>query len=536
MMAARLRAEDLASRVVVLANAADEDSLLVARRYCELRGVPRDNVIALPMSRAETITWPEFVRTIEEPLLAELVKRQWIDGIPMKLTDPVGRTKYAVSGHRIAYFVTCRGVPVRILHDPGLYTPAPPATNNGIFRTNCGAVDAELSLLARPNYPINAYVANPLFGDDHPTSLEQEQVVKVSRLDGPTPADAIGLVERALAAERTGLLGRAYIDIGGNHADGERWLGAAAKQLEELGFDTDVDRSRATIPATARFDAPVLYFGWYASKVNGPFALPGFRFPPGAVALHIHSYSAARLRTADEHWCGPLIARGVTATVGNVFEPYLQLTHRPDYLLRALASGKTWGDAVYYALPVLSWEPVAIGDPLYRPFAVPFETQWAERAKLPPRLAGYAALREMNRLDAADRSSEALAVARAAQREAPSLAVGVEWARRLAAAGDRKGAVAALGFARLIQSYPTGEWALAEQAAALLRSWDEPAGATDVYRALLGTEELPRELRLKWLPEAKSAAVAAGDRRQADAWAEEIAAAEILGGEKVEKK
>jgi hypothetical protein len=56
-----------------------------------------------------------------------------------------------------------------------------------------------------------------------------------------------------------------------------------------------------------------------------------------------------------------------------VFEPYLQLTHRPDLLLRALLRGDNFGDAVVYAQPALSWHTIAIGDPLYRPFAVSVE-------------------------------------------------------------------------------------------------------------------------------------------------------------------
>ena len=86
--------------------------------------------------------------------------------------------------------------------------------------------------------------------------------------------------------------------------------------------------------------------------------------------MHIHSYSATTLRNRDTGWSGPFVARGVTATVGNVFEPYLQLTHRPDLLLRALVRGATFGDAACYAQPALSWQVIAIGDPLYRPFAV----------------------------------------------------------------------------------------------------------------------------------------------------------------------
>lgn len=364
----RLTADELAARVIVLANRDDRDSVRIARHYADVRGVPVENIITLPLSRNETIGWPEFIQTVWRPLQEELVRRGWIDAMAMALTDDEGRQKYVISGHRISYLVVCRGVPLRIQHAPDLYRAARPYTDNAIFRTNAGAVDGELGLLAHSNHPVNAYVANPLFGNDQPSSVEAGRVVKVSRLDGPTVDDAFELPDRAIVAERLGLKGRAYVDLGGNHPDGNRWLERVAGQLIELGFQTQVDRAPTTLPVGAPFEDPVLYFGWYAGSVDGPFTQPAFRFPPGAIALHIHSYSAATLRDAASGWCGPFLARGVTATVGNVHEPYLQLTHRPDLLLRALGRGQNFGDAVSYAQPALSWQTIAIGDPLYRPF------------------------------------------------------------------------------------------------------------------------------------------------------------------------
>ncbi|HTO04336.1 MAG TPA: TIGR03790 family protein, partial [Opitutus sp.] len=353
----------------------DPGSLRIARHYAEARSVPAENLIALPMSLLETVSWSEFVETIWNPLRAELVRRNWFDAIPMDLTDQSGRRKYSVANHRIAYLVVARGVPLRIRHDPALYKPTPPQTDNVIFRTNAAAVDGELSLLAQSSHEITGYLPNPLFGYDQPAAMALSQVVKVSRLDGPTVEDALALVDHAISAERNGLHGRAYVDIGGNHPDGDRWLESVVEQLSQLGFETEVDRARTTFPATARFDAPILYFGWYAGNVDGPFTRPDFRFPEGAIALHIHSYSATTLRNRQSGWTGPLVARGVTATVGNVFEPYLQLTHRPDLLVRALARGENFGDAACYAQPALSWHVIAIGDPLYRPFAVSAEEQ-----------------------------------------------------------------------------------------------------------------------------------------------------------------
>lgn len=340
----------------------------------------------------------------------------------------------------------------------------------------------------------------------------------VSRLDGPSVDEANTLVDRAVAAEQTGLLGRAYVDIANRDNTGDPWLESAVKQLAALGFDTSVDRENATFPVTARIDAPVLYFGWYSGGVDGPFALPGFRFPPGAIALHIHSYSASTLRQPGGGWTGPLVARGVTATVGNVYEPYLQFTHQPHLLLKALARGATLAEAAYYSITALSWQAVLIGDPLYRPFAVSLDEQMRNFSKLPPRLAGYATLRRMHLLDLAERTFDATALGVSSQRDAPNLAVGVALARRLREAGETDKAGNALGFAPMLRSFDVNDWAVARDAAVLLESCGRPARALEVWRTLLATPKLPRELRVAWLPEARKTALSANDTSRAGTW------------------
>ena len=509
-----------AERVVLVANSDDPDSLRIARHYAEVRGVPAANIVALKLPLGETVSWREFVATLWTPLLAQLVQDKWVDAIPMALTDPVGRRKYAPSGHRIEALILCRGVPLRIAHDPEFFTEVKPFTTRPEFRTNAGSVDGELSLLAQPNYPVSAFVPNPLFQNERPTVAELGAVVKVARLDGPTAADAFALVDLAVAAERAGLAGRAYVDIANRDDIGDPWFESVAQQIAELGFDTDVDRLPATIPAGARFDAPALYFGWYAGDLTGPFTLPGFRFPPGAIALHIHSYSATSLRSATQGWTGPLVARGVTATVGNVHEPYLQFTHRPQLLVRALAKGATLAEAAYFALNALSWQAVLVGDPLYRPF--PRES---EPRRVPaPEWAGYAVLRQMRELELRKRPDEALAAGIAAQRVSPSLAVGLALAQRLQAAGDQDGAGNALGFAATVTTLRPDEWALARACARMLESCGRPARALGLWRVLLAAGTLPRELRVAWLTEASAAAEAAKDTAQRVRWESELAA------------
>ncbi len=412
-------ADDLSARTVILANARDRESVELGEFYADQRGIPRANVLALPMPATESITWREFVDQVWQPLQDELIKRRWLDAIAGSSLDALGRKRVAVTGHRLAYLVVCRGTPLRIFHDPTLADEATLRRIPPQFHTNQGAVDSELSLLAAGNYEVNAFVPNPCFSRSTPDA-NTDLVVKVARLDGPTIADARRLVTSAREGERTGLLGRYYVDWGGGpHRDGDRWLEATEKALEQLGFDGDAERTGSLFSATARFDAPVFYFGWYASDANGPFVREGFAFPPGAIGMHIHSFSAETLRSADKGWCGPLVARGVTATMGNVFEPFLQFTHRPDLLVQALAQGETLGDAAYFALPALSWQAVLVGDPLYRPFGISLSQQLKDLPRLPPDRAGYAVVRKATLLARDGRNAEAVALLHAAAQLLP---------------------------------------------------------------------------------------------------------------------
>ena len=512
----------LADRIVLLANSDAPDSVAIARHYAQVRGVPASNIIALAMPVAETISWRDFVATVWGPLEDELVKRGWVDAIAMDLFDEVGRRKYAVSGHRIAALVVCRGVPLRIANDPSLYRDVGPLTSHPEFRTNQGAVDSELSLLARTDYPINAGLPNPLFGVEHPSDDALSQVVKVSRLDGPAAEQAMHLVDLAVQAERQGLLGRAYVDRAGPHENGDRWLQAAAATIAALGFDLSVSRGPATVAASARMDAPALYFGWYTPDLNGPFSLPGFRFPPGAIAVHVHSFSAHTLRSATEGWCGPLVARGVTATVGNVFEPYLEYLHRPDLLMEALSRGDNLVDAAYFALPVLSWQSIVIGDPLYRPFAVSASAQVKGLSALPETLAAYAVLRRMNLLEASGKPGEAIEAGRAGMKAVPSLALALGLARRLSAAGNNEQASWVLRGAADSADMTPWNWELLREAAVFLANHQKAAEAIDLYRKLLEADQIPEEARSPWLVEAREVALQAGDTALAAQWKMEI--------------
>ena len=267
------------------------------------------------------------------------------------------------------------------------------------------------------------------------------------------------------------------------------------------------------------------YWGWYEGAINGPFNLPGFEFAPGAIALHLHSFSARSLRLADGGgWSGPLIARGATATFGNVYEPYLEYTHQPQMLTRAFLGGATLGEAAYYAMPVLSWQAIVLGDPLYRPLTVPLAEQGQEsHARLSGRLASYVALRRLHTAlaSANPNGAQILEEAARAMRESPSLALAFELAQLREQAGDRAGAVRELGVAVYLTRLSTQDWGLMATVAEQLVAWEDPATAVKVWETLL-LQDLPPALRLTWLKAVVPVAKQARQFDQAIGWEREI--------------
>jgi uncharacterized protein (TIGR03790 family) len=506
---------NLAARTVILVNSREPESVELGKFYATRREIPADNLVALPMPEEESITRQQFVDEIWQPLQDELVRRGWLTGVVESSRDAAGRKRARFSSQRIAYLVTCRGTPLKIQQDATLAVEEAAKKVPEQFRTNQSAVDSELSLLAAGNYDLAAFIPNPLFGHERPADPRAGLVIKVARLDGPTFEDARRLVTSALTAEERGLIGRTYVDLHGPHPDGDRWLEETRRELDQLGFDGAVEDTGETFDVAVRFDAPVLYFGWYASDINGPFARPGFVFPPGAIALHIHSYSAETLRSATKEWCGPLVARGVTATFGNVFEPYLQLSEHPELLVQALARGATLGDAAYYALPALSWQAVVIGDPLYRPFKVSLEEQQKNLAALPADAAPYVVIRAAKLLERQGRMTDARGAVLVGLQHHPSLALLLFQAQLAVRAHDTAEAKQSLEFLAQLSAYRPEEWAMVREAAQLLAKNDARETALKIYSSLAQTPAPGRAAERAMVLEAWETAKAAGDAPRA---------------------
>lgn len=364
---------ELAAQTVVVFNENDIDSIGLASFYAEQRGIPKTNLIPLKTSGREEITRREYDETIAEPLRTIFVERgHW------KLTEETSEAG-RVAETKIRYVALIRGIPLKIARHDGEYQgDVIEGIEPEIVKQSASAVDSELAILGLWSRRISGVMKNPYFRETqsiHKTELTSQLLV--ARLDGPTTSDVRRMITDTILAEKTGLRGFAYVDARGlpendpriaGLREGERWMYELSEHLRADGMPVILDNGPMLFPDSYPMRQCALYFGWYSESIAGPFAQGGFKFVPGAIAVHIHSYSADSMRSTDRNWCAPLIVRGAAATMGNVYEPFLTLTPYLNVFERRLSEGFTFAEAGHMSVRFLSWMTTWIGDPLYRPF------------------------------------------------------------------------------------------------------------------------------------------------------------------------
>jgi len=359
---------DLSGEVAVVYNPDFAQSRELAEYYAHKRGISADRLIALPCPLEDAMTRQQYDELIRKPLFEAFVRKDWWRLGEQEIHDPVsGRTLPAmtVAESAVRVVVLMRGIPFQIQRS----TQNPKNTQE-----DEASVDSELSLLGLPRQPIAGALRNPYFKQDMRFQMYQGTpgLLLVGRLDGPDADTVKRMIDDSLLAETEGLRGRAVIDLAqktGAYQEGEDWLIRSTLLFREKGIPVYVDKSEAVIPEHWPLPDTAFYFGWYTTNASGALASPSFRFQPGAIACHLHSFSGAALRSPDRHWVGPLLKQGAAAALGNVFEPYLSLTVHFDVLNQRLLEGYTLAEAAWNATPVLSWMNVVCGDPLYRPYA-----------------------------------------------------------------------------------------------------------------------------------------------------------------------
>lgn len=362
------RNDNYGAATLVVYNQNVKDSRRLAAYYAKARNIPFENLVATKCPTNESITRSDFEDSILDPLRNLFIDNQWWE------FSQENDSKKGIQKSKIKFVALMYGMPLKIISDPIRKEEGTTGTIRGHGNNDAASVDSEIACLGFKLKRLNGAISNPYFRSSeaggNPKSL------LVSRIDGPDYKNAQRLIDDAIAVEKTGLWGRAVLDIanlakekGQGYVTGDRWLENCGDFYQRAGIPVIYDRFSSLIPGGFPLgDDVILYFGWYAANAQGPFANTKFKFKRGAIAAHIHSYSASTLRTTLKHWSGPLVARGACAVLGNVYEPLLQMTTYLDIFNARLLAGFTFAESAWIATPVLSWMQVMIGDPLYQPF------------------------------------------------------------------------------------------------------------------------------------------------------------------------
>jgi len=375
---ATLRADDPspeAAATIVLYNANQPESLALAKYYAARRSIPAAQLIGLPCSADEEISRDAYLVTIEAPVRAAFTKFDW-----WRISRDADARRFVASS-RMRFVAIMRGVPMKIASSAKTPPPdfareiQPGSPMEILVKVNEASVDSELAALFALDKDLPAFVGNPYYRRFTPILQVPPAAspLLVCRLDGPNDTIVRRMIDDSLATERKGLWGWAYLDArgitSGPYAPGDQWITAAGELLRRQGGPVISDYAPETLPEGFPVTEAAIYYGWYAGDVAGPFAERDTLFVPGAVAVHLHSFSARTLRDPNVAWAAPLLRDGADATMGNVYEPYLELTVHFDVVQDRLMNGLTLAEAAYAGVRGLSWMGVVIGDPLYRPYA-----------------------------------------------------------------------------------------------------------------------------------------------------------------------
>jgi len=386
-----------AEEILVIVNRNISDSSRVGRYYCEKRNVPYENILYLHLGKklVETISRDGYEKWIAEPVLFELLKNRALGqircllttyGVPTKIgcRKPLEGQEDKLKQLEQSFKQQKAKIEQLKLDDSGDKAKAADELKKSKLmlarlkrqidyikgRETNASVDSELSMVLVGDYELYRWQPNKLKGGMLGLDF---QTLMVSRLDAASCEIAMGLVDKALKAEKTGLKGRAYIDSRGLKNGKAGSYGYYDQSLRDMVLLTEV---RTEMPVkeeqTGELFAPGtcpdtgIYCGWYS---NGKY-VDAFDFVDGAVGYHIASSEATWLHDPNgAQWCTAMLRDGIAATLGPVAEPYLHSFPEPKVFFAELYKGTCLVETYYRTKPFNSWMLLLIGDPLYRPFA-----------------------------------------------------------------------------------------------------------------------------------------------------------------------
>jgi uncharacterized protein (TIGR03790 family) len=287
------------NEILIIANGNHMESAAIAQYYCGRRGVPTDNILTLPLGTelSYTITRANYEKQLASPIRERLLSLGTggqikclltTYGVPIKVE---GRGPLEDQENKLKQLKKLAEQEKNKIEQLNNRDSGESAKQNGkhnlkllqiqskigrITGEETGAsVDSELSMVLFSNYELYRWQPNILKNNLPDLSFNS---LMVCRLDGPGARIVKGLVNKAIAAEKMGLKGIAYIDSRGIAEDRNSYsTGYYDQSLRELAAFTRLwtkltvkeERTEKLFTAGA-CPRTAIYCGWYDnSNIRG---------------------------------------------------------------------------------------------------------------------------------------------------------------------------------------------------------------------------------------------------------------------------
>lgn len=344
--------------VIVLYNSDIKESKELAEFYQKQRNIPHANMIGISMPNTEQISRNQFIR-IQSDL------------------------NLALSFNKVenkSSLVTLKGVPLKV----GSNTLNPNKLKDQYgLSTKRASLDSELAARVK-HFSTFGALPNNYFNSPH-SVLDFNQINKsehkapllVTRIDAPSYALCKQIILDAINTEKSGLWGITYLDKTHSKPSNntlnsplntDKAFDNITSYTETLGIPTIIENTSAPYPNNYPMKDAAIYFGGGNATINGAFKNPNFKLKKGAITSHSYKQSTSSLNSTTPSWATTLLSQGACATLGYTSHPQEVGTVQLDTFYSRLLNGHSYAESSYMATPLVSWQTVFIGDPLYTPY------------------------------------------------------------------------------------------------------------------------------------------------------------------------
>ncbi len=334
---------------VVVVNQNSPDSLQLGNDYCELRGVPPQNVLRLTNWTGDRVQWSsaQFETSLRQPLLGLLATRG--------LTNQVEQVLLSMD------------IPYRV-YDSGSQNSTTSALFYG-FKPDTAPPAGLPASCSLPPSSANSYAYSELpFAQARPANATTNAFLAFM-LTADNLLQAQTILARGVASDSTFPTQTVYLARTGDAARSVRYV-----EFDEALFSTRVQGDYSMVKIDTSSTAFTNLLGLQTGLAT--LSLLTNAFVPGAIGDSLTSYAGALFENSGQTPLLAFLNAGTAGSYGAVVEPcnYTEKFPNPlDYFYQA--RGFSLAEAYYQSLEN-PYQGLLVGEPLSAPFARRGSAQW----------------------------------------------------------------------------------------------------------------------------------------------------------------